>query len=319
MKTALIIALVLLVIGVIIVGVGWMLLQKFPVEKNTLKDATYPYEMDELPQQIKITTLDSRVQILPIEGDEWRVECKETENNPHTVELIDGVLTVKQEGNVRKWYEYIGIFNAFQSPSVTVYLPVQVYESLEIHSTSGSIKVEGEYTFSNAILNNVSGSISCASNVAGAMEVANTSGSITVSGIVSGNLTVKNISGSITTIGGVSGDLKVTNGSGSIDIKNARPISANIKNISGSIDLYNVVCSGACKVDNVNGSIELDRCDAASFDLETTSGGIRGSILSAKVFDCHSTSGGVHVPTNGEGGTFKAQSTSGGIKITIAE
>ena len=319
MKTALIIALILLVVGVVIIGAGWMLLQKFPIENNTLKDATYPYEMDELPQQIKIATLDSRVQILPIEGDEWRVECKETESNPHTVELIDGVLTVKQEGNVRKWYEYIGVFNAFQSPSVTVYLPVQTYESLEIRSMSGSVKVAGGYTFSNAILNNVSGSISCASDVAGVMEITNTSGSITVSGSVSGNLTAENTSGSISVVGGVNGELNVKSDSGSIDVKNARPISANIKNISGSIDLYNVVCIGTCKVDNVSGSIELERCDAVSFDLETTSGGIRGSILSAKVFDCHSTSGSVRVPTNGEGGTFKAQSTSGGIKITIAE
>jgi hypothetical protein len=53
----------------------------------------------------------------------------------------------------------------------------------------------------------------------------------------------------------------------------------------------------------------LQECDAASFDLKTVSGSIKGSILSGKVFDCHSTSGGVHVPENSEGGTFKARST----------
>lgn len=338
MKTALIIALVCLIIGAILVGAGWVVLQKHPTEKNTLKDSVYPYGMDKLPKQINISTLDSRVELRSIEGDEWRVECKETENNPHTVELIDGVLTVKQEGDVRKWYEYIGILNAFQNPSVIVYLPAQIYESLSIHSASGSIKVQEGFTFSNASLQNTSGSISCVSRVTGALNVKNTSGSITVSGNVGSDLIAKNTSGSITVngsvggdltatntsgsihvLGGVNGKLEVTNGSGSITIKNATPTSAKIKNTSGGIDLIDVVCSETCEIDNTSGSIELERCDAASFDLHTTSGGIRASLLSPKTFDCHTTSGSVNVPADGNGGTFKARTTSGGIRITIVE
>lgn len=319
MKTVLIIALICLIVGALLVGLGWVLLQKYPIQKNVVKDSVYPYGMDKLPKTINITTLDSRVELCPIEGDEWRVECKETENNPHTVELVDGVLTVKQGGEARKWYEYISVFNAFQNPSVIVYLPAQIYESLSIHSTSGSIKVQEGFTFSNASLQNASGSITCSSRVTGAIDVKNTSGSITVNGSVGGNLNARNTSGSIHILGGVNGTLDVANGSGSIEIKNATPTSVTVKNTSGSIDLQNVVCGGSCTIDNTSGSIELDRCDAASFDLHTTSGGIRASILSAKTFDCHSTSGSVRTPENGSGGTFKAKTTSGGIKITIAE
>ena len=54
-----------------------------------------------------------------------------------------------------------------------------------------------------------------------------------------------------------------------------------------------------------------------SFDLKTVSGGIRASILSGKTFDCHSTSGGVHVPQNGGEGTFRARTTSGGIRVEV--
>lgn len=317
MKTALIIALVCLIVGALLVGLGWVLLQKYPIQKNVVKDSVHPYGMDKLPKTINITTLDSRVEILPIEGDEWRVECKETENNPHTVELVDGVLTVKQEGDIRKWYEYIGIFNAFQNPSVIVYLPAQIYESLSIHSASGSIKVQEGFVFSNASLQNTSGSITCSSRVTGALNLKNTRGSITVNGSVGGDLNARNTSGSIHIVGGVNGNLTVTNGSGSIKIKNATPTSVTIKNTSGGIDLVDVVCSESCTIDNTSGSIEMERCDAASFDLKTVSGGIRGSILSGKIFDCHSTSGGVHLPENGEGGTFVARSTSGGIRITV--
>ena len=319
MKTALIIALILLIVGVILVGAGWVILQRHPIQKNALKDKVYPYGIDEVPSAINITTISSRVEILPTAEDEWRVECKETEDLYHTVELIDGVLTIKQVDTTRKWYEYISILGSFQTPSITVYLPAGAYETLNIHSTSGSIKIQEGFAFSSATLKNTSGPISCASDVTGAVEVKNTSGSITVNGSVGGDLTVKNTSGSIHVLGGVNGNLTVTNGSGSIEIKNATPTSVTIKNTSGGIDLINVICTGACNVENGSGSIELERCDAASFDVRTVSGGIRGSILSGKIFDCRSTSGGVHVPEKGEGGIFKAKTTSGGIRIVVVQ
>ena len=300
MKTALIVALILLVVGALLAGAGWVLLQKYPIQQNVVKDVVYPFSSDNLPNVIQITTVDSRVEILPIEGDEWRVVCRETEDRNHTVELVDGVLTIKQNGDVRKWYEYIGILKAFQNPSVILYLPQKTYESLSVHTTSGSIKVQEGFVLSNASLQNTSGSILCNSRVEGDLNVKNTSGSIHISGGVGGNLEVQNVSGSI-------------------EIKDATPESVTIKNTSGAIALINVVCAGACKVENGSSSIELERCDAASFDLKTVSGGIKASVLSSKVFDCHSTSGGVHVPENSEGGTFKARTTSGGIRITIVE
>lgn len=317
MKTVLIIAGILLVVGALLVGAGWVLLQKYPTEMNTVKDSVYEYHVSELPTQINITTIDSRVEIRPTEGDVWKVTCVDKEKLYHTVDLTDGILTVKQIDK-RQWYEHIGILGSFQNLSVIVYLPEQVYENLAIHSTSGSIKVKEGFTFSNASLQNTSGSISCASRVAGALNVQNTSGSIRISGSVGGDLTAKNTSGSINVSGGVNGKLDVRNGSGSVEITNASPASASIKNTSGGIDLINVVCGETCEIINVSGSIELDHCDAASFDLKTTSGGIRGSVLTDKIFDCHSTSGSVHTPGNGNGGTFKARTTSGGIKITIA-
>ena len=320
MKMVLIIAVILLVVGALLVGAGWVFLQKNPIEKNVVKDSVYRFTMNEVPQQINITTFDSRVEIRSIEGDEWRVECMDTENLYHTVELKDSVLTVKQIGTMRKWYEYIGILNGgFQNPSVIVYLPAQVYESLNIHSASGSIKVQEGFVFSNASLQNVSGSITCVSRVAGALNVKNTSGSITVSGSVGGDLIVKNTSGSIYIIGNVKGHLDVTNGSGSIEIKDAKPARATIKNTSGGIDLIDVVCQETCEITSTSGSIELEGCDAASFDLKTTSGGIRASVLTTKTFDCHSTSGVVHVPKDGNGGMFRAKTVSGGIRVTVVE
>ena len=300
MKTALIVALILLVVGALLAGAGWIILQKYPIQQNVVKDVVYPFSSENLPNSIQITTVDSRIEILPIEGDEWRVVCRETEDRNHTVELVDGVLTVKQNGDVRKWYEYIGVSKAFQKPSIILLLPKQTYESLSVHSVSGSIQLQEGFVFSTANLQNGSGFILCNSSIEGDLNVKNTSGRIHISGAVGGKLEVRNVSGSI-------------------EIKNVTPESVTIKNTSGAIDLINVVCAGACNVENGSSSIELECCDAVSFDLKTVSGGIKANILSGKVFDCHSTSGGVHIPENSEGGTFKARTTSGVIRVTIVE
>lgn len=334
MKAILIIALICLIVGAVLIGAAWVFSN--PANMNTVKDSVYEYDIGELPTQINIITTNSRVELRPIEGDKWKVACRDKENLYHTVELIDGVLTVRQIRTERQWSDFIGILNGFQNLSVIVYLPENVYESLSIHSTSGSIKVQEGLIFSNASLQNASGSVLCDSRVSGALNVKNTSGSVKINGSVGGDLIVKNTSGSVKInssvggdlivnntsgsvdiFGGVNGALEVTNGSGSIKIKNTNPTRATVKSTSGSIDLINVVCRESCTVANTSGSIELEGCDAASFDLRTVSGSIKGSILSGKVFDCHSTRGDVHTPTNGGGGIFKARSTSGSIKITI--
>ena len=92
MKTVLTIALICLVVGALLLGVGWVLLQKNLMQNNAVEKSIDSYRMGDLPTQINLTTLDSRVEILPIEGDEWRVECKDTETLYHTVELVDGLL-----------------------------------------------------------------------------------------------------------------------------------------------------------------------------------------------------------------------------------
>ena len=318
MKTALIIAVICLVVGALLAGAGWVLLQKNPIDNNTVRDIVEVYHISELPTQIRIDTIESRVEILPIEGNEWRVECKETEKLPHTIDLVDGVLTVKQTDK-RQWYEHIGILNGFQKTGVTVYLPRGTYELLDVTSTSGSIKVHEGFAFAGAELKNTSGSISMASSVEGALTVRNTSGSITVSGGVGGNLTTQNTSGSTRILGGVNGALQIHSSSGRVEVKDATPTKADISNTSGSIYLENVICKESCSIKNTSGSIELAYCDAMSFDVKNTSGSIRASLLSAKTFDCHSVSGGVSTPKDGNGGTFRANSSSGSIRVTVVE
>lgn len=318
MKTALIIALIALVVGALILGIGWVLLQKNPIDKNVFKDKVYPFGIDELPNRIDISTVNSRVEFRTIEGDEWRVECVDKEKIYHKVELIDGVLTIKEIDD-RQWYEHIGLFSNLRPQTVIVYLPEGTYGALNIGVVSGDISVPEGFVFSDVTLKSTSGDMSFASVATGAMNIKVTSGDIAISGSIGGALEVSGTSGDIAISGNIGGAVEISGGSGDIEIKNATPTRITIQNTSGDIDLIDIECREVCEIENTSGGIELKRCDALSFNLVTTSGGIRGSILSAKTFDCKTTSGSVRTPADGNGGTFKAKTTSGDIKITIAE
>ena len=318
MKTALIIALVCLIAGALILGIGWVLLQNNPIEKNVFKDNVYPFSIDELPSQINISTTNSRVEFRTTTESEWRVECVDKEKIYHKVELIDGVLTIKEIDD-RQWYEHIGLFANLRPQTVIVYLPEGTYGSLNIGVVSGDISVPEGFVFSDVTLKSTSGDMSFASVATGAMNIKVTSGDIAISGSIGGALEVSGTSGDIVISGNIGGAVEISGTSGDIEIKNATPTRITIQNTSGDIDLIDVECSEACEIEKVSGSIELKRCDALSFNLVTTSGDIYGSILSAKTFDCKTTSGDIHTPADGNGGTFKAKTTSGDIKITVAE
>lgn len=318
MKTALIIALVLLVIGVIIVGAGWMLLQKNPIDKNFLKDRVYSFGIEELPSQINISTTNSCVEFRPTTESEWRVECVDKEKVYHKVEVIDGVLTI-QEIDDRLWYEHIGLFANLRPQSIIVYLPKGTYGLLNIRVLSGDISLPEGFVFSDVALKSTSGDISFASVATGAMNTKVISGDIAISGSIGGALEISGTSSDITVNGSVGGAIEISGTSGDIEIKNTTPTRLTIQNVSGDIDLTDVVCSEVCTIEKNSGSIEFKRCDAASFNITTVSGDIRGSILRAKTFDCKTTSGDIRIPADGNGGMFWAKTTSGDIKITIAQ
>ena len=318
MKMALIIALVCLIAGALIFGIGWGLLQNNPIDKNVFQDKVYSFCTDELPTQINIRTTNSCVEFRTTTESEWRVECMDKERVYHKVELIDGVLTI-QEIDDRQWYERIGLFANLRPQRMIVYLPEGAYGLLDVCVTSGDISMPLGFAFSNVTLKSTSGDISFAADATGAVNIKVTSGGIAVSGSIGGALEISCTSGDIAVSGSIGGALEIFGTSGDIEIKNVTPTSITIQNTSGDIDMVDVVCSEACMIEKGSGSVNLKCCDALSFNIATTSGDIHASLLSAKTFDCHATSGDVHTPRDGNGGTFRAKSTSGDIRVTIVE
>ena len=72
-------------------------------------------------------------------------------------------------------------------------------------------------------------------------------------------------------------------------------------------------------INGVTGDIKFDQCDALNIFVETTTGSVKGTIMTSKIFNCQSTSGSVHYPDTYTGGICKIKTTTGTINISYAK
>ena len=67
------------------------------------------------------------------------------------------------------------------------------------------------------------------------------------------------------------------------------------------------------------GDVDLIDSDSDTFDIETSTGHVKGTILTTKIFDAKSDTGKVDVPLSGTGGLCKIRTSTGSIEIKIKE
>ena len=103
---------------------------------------TYPVTGDF--HNISLRTETAHITVLPADGAEAYVVCREQENLRHTVTVTDGTLTVALSDD-RKWYEYIGI--STESSSVTLYLPEAEYGDLLIRGSTSDVGISEDFRF----------------------------------------------------------------------------------------------------------------------------------------------------------------------------
>ena len=65
------------------------------------------------------------------------------------------------------------------------------------------------------------------------------------------------------------------------------------------------------------GSVHFDHSDASDIKVKTTTGGVKGTLLSDKIFFTKSSTGSINVPKSTTGGTCDLETTTGSIKIDI--
>ena len=332
----LLMATVLIVLG-FIVSFAAFAMTDFDLEKlNSMEFSTKTYTLEEDFDNIFIDVSECDIVLIPAEDGKCVIECTDSDKIFHSVEVKDGELKIERTDN-RKWYErFFGIY--WGDMQITLKLPQYEYEKANIKCVSGDIIIPAGFTFSQADIINTSGDIEFAAAVksdltldtvsgelllenteAGSVTAQSTSGDIEFASLSSsGEIYAKSVSGSIklSSVNAL-GKMQVKSTSGAIKLTDVNCAELKTENVSGRSSFKSVIVENDLQAKSVSGGMVFDRSDAANLDITSTSGSVKGSLLSEKVFITHSLSGAIDVPNRNSGGDCRVETVSGSIKIEI--
>ncbi len=294
-KAAVVLALICIALGAAI-SLGALAAVRFDLEAlNTMKLGSNTYDVNESFSHIHVEGAECTIRLLPSQTDACRVVCTEGDRVSHTVTVEEDTLTILHT-DTRRWYEHIGIY--WGEMDITVYLPARTYESLYLKTASGAITVPDGFSFSQAELCSVSGDIEYAADTENGLILKSTSGDLTVRSLTAGSLEARTTSGETAVY--------------STSVRGA----LTVQTVSGDVALIDVTAAAQLDIETASGAISLERSDAETLMIQSTSGDVSGTLLTGKQFLTHTASGDVRVPnSSASGGVCEVTTSSGEISL----
>lgn len=285
-------------------------------------------------KNITINVYTTDLKLLPSEDGKCRIVCYEDEKISHTAEVKDGTLVIGTEDS-RIWFGFISI--SFKSPTMTVYLPQNEYEFLDIRTDTGAVSLPNTLTFDKIKIDGHTGAVNCSASAKGSVDIELDTGALSVNDVYAGSINLKTDTGVIKLSGGtVAENIDVKTGTGFVSLENifcddihAVADTGGVKLDSvtcgdlhaetdtGDIALENVVGTGKFELISDTGYIGFNGCDAAGLYIETDTGSVIGELLTDKIFFANSDTGHVSVPKSVTGGRCEINTDTGNIEVRV--
>ncbi len=301
---------------------------------GTVDYVTTTYEPSGDFKNITVKVYTTDIEFLPSEDGKCRIACYEDDKVIHTAEVKDGTLVINTEDS-RRWLGFISI--SFTRPTMTVYLPRNEYEILDIGTDTGAVRLPKDFAFESIKIAGHTGSVSCSASVAGVVDIELDTGAIVMSEISAGRMKLKTDTGSIKLSGGtVAENVDVDTGTGFVSLENIACGDLRAKADTGRVSLDGVTCgdlhaetdTGDIALENVVGTgkfelvsdigdIGLNDCDASELYIETDTGDVAGELLTDKIFFAESDTGRVSVPKSVTGGRCEIKTDTGSIDMRV--
>ena len=291
----LIVAVALLIAGGVLVAVGVSNLKKNGNHESVLTNREVVIQ--EHFESVLVNTADCNVTFAPCqENEQPRVEIKDREKIHHEAKVEDGVLKI-QMVDKRQWMDYFVIADlSWERMHVNVYMPQKEYESLNIHTATGDIKIPDTFSAKEILIKSETGRVQCAAAASDLVDCNTTTGDIQISNCTPEKLRVNSNTGRMA--------LSAISRSGEITAKNN----------TGEVSMTDVICK-SLNVKTTTGHISLSACDSEQANLESTTGNVSGNFRTPKRFNTHTTTGNVDVNSSSEGNPCQIRTTTGNISF----
>lgn len=296
-------------VGLVLADFNWANLETQSIETNV-------HEITEAFDKIHVETDTADVSFVPSEDGQCKVVCNEREKKCHAVEVRDGILSVTLVDE-RKWYEFIGI--SISRTSITVYLPEGIYTYLFAETDTGDIEIADSFSFGNVTLNTDTGDIDCYASVTSVLDAETDTGHIRIENAAVGSLDLEAATGHINVENVTVGNVMAEADTGKVKLSHVTCTHIDVQTSTGNISLTDVIASETMRLKASTGNVTLDGCDAAEIYVKTSTGNISGTLLTEKIFFAKSSTGKVRVPKSMSGGKCEMSTSTGNIRIQIAE
>ena len=315
-KIAIVIAVALILAGVVLTLVAFAAFGFDASKLGAEKYDTVEYAPEGEFSRVEINVRTSDVTFVVSEDGVTRVECYESEKQPHEVAVSDGKLTVSALDD-RKWYEHISILS--KSPKVKISLPAGEYDALLLETDTGDVTLPEGISFREVSIETDTGDVKIAGTFAASVKIKTDTGDVEIPSLKTGDVGIKTNTGKVIATDAAVDDLSVKTNTGKVKLTDVTCAALKVETDTGDVILKNVVGAGNADIETDTGDVKLDRCDAANYKIKTDTGDVTGTVLSEKVFFTSSRTGDIDVPHTKTGGEFDVKTATGDIEIEIAE
>ncbi len=314
-KLWIIIAVSLIAVGLLIFS-GAMLALDFDFTKlSTVKYETNIYEISEDFSKISIDADTTDVEFVLSNNEQCKIICFEREKVKHSATVKDETLTIGAI-DTRKWYDHIGF--SFGESKITVYLPKVEYASLLIKGSTGDIAIPKDFEFDTIDISASTGAVECYASASELMRIKLSTGAVRVENVSVGTLDLSVTTGGITASSiNCEGDIKVAVSTGKTKLTDISCKDVISSGSTGTIILKNVIAAESFFIERSTGSVIFEGSDAAEIYVKTSTGSVKGTLLSEKVFITETNTGSVNVPRTVTGGKCEIKTGTGNIQIDI--
>lgn len=269
-------------------------------ELSTKQYETNTYEIREDFHSITMNTDTADITFVPSGDGKCSVVCCEETNANHSVAVNDGTLTIElvEDKTFADHIRNIGI--NFGAPKITIYLPQAEYVSLVIHEDTGDVELPQEFQFESVDIAVSTGDIACSASVSGQLKIKTSTGHIRVENVAADSL-------------------ELTVSTGDVQLVNIHCNTLRTTGNTGHILLKNVIATDTISVRRTTGDVRFDGADAAAIVVETDTGDVTGTLLSEKTFLAQSDTGDIKVPKTISGGRCEITTSTGDIRLEIAQ
>lgn len=281
---------------------------------TTNKYETNIYEIEENFTDLSVNTDTADIIFTLADDGKCKVECYEEEKTKHHVAVENNTLVIKMTDN-RAFYDHIGI--NFDSPKITVYLPEKQYNLLCIDESTGDINVPNGLNFKDVSITASTGDIEFFAGSSDSIRIKTSTGDIKLENILSKTVDLSASTGDITLSNVDCEEVNISVTTGKVKTKNVKCENFTSEGSTGDIVLEGVISGGKLSVERSTGDVTFEGSDAGEILVKTSTGDVKGTLITDKVFVVQTDTGTVDVPETTNGGKCKIITDTGDVRIKI--